>query len=463
MSQDLYDLLGVARDADADTIKKAYRRLARQLHPDVNPDPDDPGAVQGGLARLRGAVRPAEAGGVRPRRRPVRRRRRASARARASRSPTSWTPSSAAAPRAPAGQGRGPRPRVRRGQDALIRVEIELAEAAFGVSRELKVDTAVLCTHLPRQRCRARQPSRSPARPAAAPARSPTCSGRSSARSAPCARARPAAASARSSPSRAASAPATAGSARAAPSPSRSPPASTPAPASSSPSRARSAPAAARPATCTSRSTSREHDDVHPPRQRPALHGHGADDRGRARHHADPADARGRRRGRRRASGVETEFELEVRPGTQSGTEQVLRGRGVPGPARRSRRPGRHASSSRRPTRLDPRQEELLTRARRDPRRGAAVRPGAAGQQVGVRPAPRRVQPRTDVRDVLPSTSSPSLAGVGVGSSVTVEGDEAHHAVAVRRLRVGESVVLTDGAGRRSPARSPRPASGCSR
>ena len=39
MSQDLYEMLGVARDADADTIKKAYRRLARQLHPDVNPDP----------------------------------------------------------------------------------------------------------------------------------------------------------------------------------------------------------------------------------------------------------------------------------------------------------------------------------------------------------------------------------------------------------------------------------------
>ncbi|MDP3591923.1 molecular chaperone DnaJ [Phenylobacterium sp.] len=40
MSQDLYDLLGVARDADADAIKKAYRRLARQLPPDVNPDPE---------------------------------------------------------------------------------------------------------------------------------------------------------------------------------------------------------------------------------------------------------------------------------------------------------------------------------------------------------------------------------------------------------------------------------------
>jgi molecular chaperone DnaJ len=46
---------------------------------------------------------------------------------------------------AAAGQGRGPRPRVRRGQDALIRLEVQLAEATFGVTRELKVDTAVLC------------------------------------------------------------------------------------------------------------------------------------------------------------------------------------------------------------------------------------------------------------------------------------------------------------------------------
>jgi 16S rRNA (uracil1498-N3)-methyltransferase len=47
----------------------------------------------------------------------------------------------------------------------------------------------------------------------------------------------------------------------------------------------------------------------------------------------------------------------------------------------------------------------------------------------------------------LPVHLVPSLAGVAVGDVVEVTGDEAHHAVAVRRLAVGESVVLTDGAG----------------
>jgi 16S rRNA (uracil1498-N3)-methyltransferase len=40
-----------------------------------------------------------------------------------------------------------------------------------------------------------------------------------------------------------------------------------------------------------------------------------------------------------------------------------------------------------------------------------------------------------------------SLSGVRTGDTVQVEGDEAHHAVAVRRLRVGEGIALTDGAG----------------
>lgn len=48
----------------------------------------------------------------------------------------------------------------------------------------------------------------------------------------------------------------------------------------------------------------------------------------------------------------------------------------------------------------------------------------------------------------LPVHLVPSLEGVTTGSTVVVEGDEAHHAVAVRRLRTGEQVVLTDGLGR---------------
>ena len=43
------------------------------------------------------------------------------------------------------GGGRGPRPRQRRGQDALIRLELDLAEATFGATRDLQVDTAVVC------------------------------------------------------------------------------------------------------------------------------------------------------------------------------------------------------------------------------------------------------------------------------------------------------------------------------
>jgi curved DNA-binding protein len=36
---DFYEVLGVSRDATADEVQRAYRRLARQYHPDVNKDP----------------------------------------------------------------------------------------------------------------------------------------------------------------------------------------------------------------------------------------------------------------------------------------------------------------------------------------------------------------------------------------------------------------------------------------
>src|ERR671939_1311608 len=39
--RDPYEVLGVPRDADETEVKKAFRRLARELHPDVNAhDPD---------------------------------------------------------------------------------------------------------------------------------------------------------------------------------------------------------------------------------------------------------------------------------------------------------------------------------------------------------------------------------------------------------------------------------------
>ncbi|MCD6640601.1 MAG: molecular chaperone DnaJ [Nocardioides sp.] len=141
MSQDPYDILGVSRDADADTIKKAYRKLARQLHPDVNPDPatqerfkdvsrayevlSDPSkraAYDRGGDAFGAGFAGAGAG-------------------------FSFTDIMDAFFGGGAGaQGRGPRPRQRRGQDALIRLDATLAEAAFGVTRELKVDTAVVCS-----------------------------------------------------------------------------------------------------------------------------------------------------------------------------------------------------------------------------------------------------------------------------------------------------------------------------
>src|ERR671933_2599910 len=37
--RDYYDVLGVERDADGDTIKRAFRARARELHPDVSADP----------------------------------------------------------------------------------------------------------------------------------------------------------------------------------------------------------------------------------------------------------------------------------------------------------------------------------------------------------------------------------------------------------------------------------------
>src|SRR5258705_10106936 len=38
---DYYKILGVEKNASADDIKKAYRKLARKMHPDLNPNDKD--------------------------------------------------------------------------------------------------------------------------------------------------------------------------------------------------------------------------------------------------------------------------------------------------------------------------------------------------------------------------------------------------------------------------------------
>ncbi len=38
LERDLYAVLGVAEDADQKSIGRAYRKLARELHPDIHPD-----------------------------------------------------------------------------------------------------------------------------------------------------------------------------------------------------------------------------------------------------------------------------------------------------------------------------------------------------------------------------------------------------------------------------------------
>ena len=144
--RDYYDLLGVRKDATPEEIKRAYRKLARELHPDVNPDEhaeDRFKAVTTAYEVLSDPEKrrivdlggdPLSQGGA----------------------GTAGNPFAgfggfgdvfeAFFGGSGMGGGRGRRSRVRGGADALLQLSLTLPEAAFGVRRELQVETAVVCS-----------------------------------------------------------------------------------------------------------------------------------------------------------------------------------------------------------------------------------------------------------------------------------------------------------------------------
>ncbi len=170
VARDYYGMLGVSKNAGADEIKRAYRKLARELHPDVNSDPADQQKFKEVTAAYEVLSDPAkrqivDLGG----------------------DPLSGGGNGGGGGGDPfggmglgdimdaffggsgggGGRGRGPRSRVRQGDDALIGVEVTLEECATGVAKDLVVDTATLCSTCTGSGCA----------PGTSPVRCDTCRG----------------------------------------------------------------------------------------------------------------------------------------------------------------------------------------------------------------------------------------------------------------------------------------------
>jgi molecular chaperone DnaJ len=164
MATDLYQILGVARDATQEEIKKAYRRLARELHPDVN---GDAGAEER-FKQVTGAYEILSDPG---------KRQRYDAFGQASPAGSPFTDIQdifdmffgaggfgATGSRSRRGSRRAS---VQRGEDLYAAASLTLEEAAFGVTREMQVERLTTC-----ERC-----TGNGAEPGSAPITCRTCGG----------------------------------------------------------------------------------------------------------------------------------------------------------------------------------------------------------------------------------------------------------------------------------------------